>query len=194
MGERLTDLPLTLYSDPHAFELECTPFVATGRSSETVSVFDNGMDIGCVNWIRQGVIDSLAYSRAAAAEFGAPVAVAADNLLMTGGAATIGEMIAATERGLLLTTLWYIREVDPTTLLLTGLTRDGVYLVEDGAVTAAVNNFRFNESPLDLLRRATEAGVSQVTLPREWGDWANRAVMPSLRIPDFHMSSVSQAQ
>lgn len=102
-------------------------------------------------------------------------------------------MIAATERGLLLTTLWYIRVVEPTTLLVTGLTRDGVYLIEDGQVTAAVNNFRFNESPLDLLRRATEAGVSE-DAAREWGDWATRAAMPALRIPDFHMSSVSQAQ
>lgn len=81
----------------------------------------------------------------------------ADNLLMTGGSAELADMVAATERGLLLTTLWYIRTVDPTTLLLTGLTRDGVYLIEDGEVTGgAVNNFRFNESPLDLLRRATE--------------------------------------
>ena len=121
-------------------------------------------------------------------------AVAADNLLMTGGQDSLQDMIAGTERGLLLTTLWYMREVDPAVLLLTGLTRDGVYLVEDGEVTAAVNNFRFNESPLDLLRRATQAGVSELTLPREWGDWATRAQMPSLRIPDFHMSSVSQAQ
>ena len=68
-------------------------------------------------------------------------------------------MIAGTERGLLLTCLWYIREVDPVTLLLTGLTRDGVYLVEDGEVVGAVNNFRFNESPLDVLARATEAGA-----------------------------------
>jgi predicted Zn-dependent protease len=113
---------------------------------------------------------------------------------MTGGEATLDDMVAQTERGLLLTTLWYIREVDPTTLLLTGLTRDGVYLVEDGTVSAAVNNFRFNESPLDLLRRVSQAGVPEVTLPREWGDWATRAAMPSLRIPDFHMSSVSQAQ
>ena len=67
-------------------------------------------------------------------------------------------MVAATERGLLLTTLWYIRVVDPAVLLLTGLTRDGVYLVEDGQVTAAVNNFRFNESPLDLLRRVSAGG------------------------------------
>jgi predicted Zn-dependent protease len=102
-------------------------------------------------------------------------------------------MIAHTERGLLLTTLWYIREVDPATLLLTGLTRDGVYLIENGEVTAAVNNFRFNESPIDLLRRVTEAGATETTLPREWKDWFTRTAMPPLRIPDFHMSSVSQA-
>ena len=194
VGEKLTELPLTLYSDPAAGGLECTPFVAQPSSSERVSVFDNGMDIARVDWIREGAVNALAYPRAAALEFGAPVAMPADNLLMTGGSASLADMIAGTERGLLLTTLWYIRTVDPTVLLLTGLTRDGVYLVEDGEVTAAVNNFRFNESPLDLLRRATEAGVSEVTLPREWGDWATRAAMPTLRIPDFHMSSVSQAQ
>jgi predicted Zn-dependent protease len=194
VGERLTELPLTLFSDPMAPGLACTPFVATSNSSETVSVFDNGMEISQVDWIRDGVINALAYPRATAAKFDAKVAVAADNLVMTGGSAELADMIAATERGLLLTTLWYMRVVDPTTLLLTGLTRDGVYLIEDGEVTAAVNNFRFNESPLDLLRRATEAGVSEKTLPREWGDWATRAAMPSLRIPDFYMSSVSQAQ
>jgi predicted Zn-dependent protease len=194
VGEKLGDLGLTLYSDPKAAGLECAPFVAATSSSERVSVFDDGMDIDRVDWIRDGTINALAYPRAAAAEFDVPVAVPADNMLMTGGWASLSDMIRRTERGLLLTTLWYIREVDPTVLLLTGLTRDGVYLVEDGQVTGAVNNFRFNESPLDLLRRATEAGVSETTLPREWGDWATRAKMPSLRIPDFHMSSVSQAQ
>ena len=194
VGEKLTDLGLTMYSDPAAPGQECRPFVAVPTSSEQSSVFDNGMDIGRVDWLRDGVINALAYPRAAAAEFDAPVAVSADNLLVTGGTAALADMIASTERGLLLTTLWYIRTVDPAVLLLTGLTRDGVYLIEDGEVIAAVNNFRFNESPLDLLRRATEAGVSEPTLPREWGDWATRATMPSLRIPDFHMSSVSQAQ
>ena len=194
VGEKLTGLPLTMYSDPFATGLECAPFVAATSSSERISVFDNGIDIGRVDWIRDGTINALAYPRAAAVEFGTQPAVPADNLLMTGGTADLADMVAATERGLLLTTLWYIRTVDPTTLLLTGLTRDGVYLIEDGEVTAAVNNFRFNESPLDLLRRATEAGVAETTLPREWGDWATRAVMPTLRIPDFHMSSVSQAQ
>ncbi|MFM8599969.1 MAG: metallopeptidase TldD-related protein [Mycobacterium sp.] len=194
VGERLTELPLTLYSDPLAPGLQCAPFVHTPTGSERLSVFDNGMDVGRVDWIRDGVIHALPYPRGAAAEFGTAAVAPADNLLMTGGAASLSDMVAATERGLLLTTLWYIRTVDPITLLLTGLTRDGVYLIEDGEITGAVNNFRFNESPLDLLRRATEAGVAQPTLPREWSDWATRAVMPTLRIPDFHMSSVSQAQ
>lgn len=195
VGERLTDIPLTLYSDPDAPGLEYSPFVATAASSESVSVFDNGMDAGRVDWIRDGTINALAYPRHAARDFDAPVAVPGDNLLLTGGSATtLDEMVANTERGLLLTTLWYIREVDPATLLLTGLTRDGVYLVENGTVTGAVNNFRFNESPLDLLRRVTEVGATEPTLPREWKDWFTRTAMPPMRIPDFHMSSVSAAQ
>lgn len=194
IGERLTDIPLTLSSDPAAPGLECLPFVATQASSETVSVFDNGMAAQRADWLRDGAIADLVYPRATAADYATSPTVPVQNLLLTGGsAASLDEMIARTERGLLLTTLWYIREVDPTTLLLTGLTRDGVYLVEDGEVTAAVNNFRFNESPLDLLRRATEAGGTKQTLPREWKDWFTRTAMPPLRIPDFHMSSVSQA-
>ncbi len=194
IGERLSDIPLTLYSDPSAGGLEYRPFVVTSSSSESLSVFDNGLAARRVDWLRNGIIESLVYPRATAAEFDAPTTVPGDNLLLTGGSgASIDAMIANTERGLLLTTLWYIREVDPATLLLTGLTRDGVYLVENGEVTAAVNNFRFNESPIDLLRRTTEAGATETTLPREWKDWFTRTAMPPLRIPDFHMSSVSQA-
>ncbi len=92
-------------------------------------------------------------------------------------------MIASTERGLLLTTLWYIREVDPQTLLLTGLTRDGVYLVENGAVQGAVNNFRFNESPVDLLGRATEVGRTERAMSREWNDFFRRTAMPAAAHP-----------
>ncbi len=194
VGERLSEIPLTLYSDPEASGLEYQPFVATRASSEAMSVFDNGLSARRVDWLRDGVIESLIYPRATAAEYDAPATVPGDNLLLTGGSeATLDEMIARTERGLLLTTLWYIRVVDPATLLLTGLTRDGVYLIENGEVVGAVNNFRFNESPLDLLRRATEAGATETTLPREWKDWFTRTAMPPLRIPDFHMSSVSQA-
>ncbi|AEF40502.1 metallopeptidase TldD-related protein [Hoyosella subflava] len=194
IGEHLTDIPLTLASDPHAHGLEYAPFVTATVSSDLVSVFDNGMPAERAEWIRDGVINALAYPRAHAHEFGATPTVPGENLLLTGGSkATLDEMVSKTERGLLLTCLWYIREVDPASLLLTGLTRDGVYLIEDGAVTCAVNNFRFNESPIDVVRRITEAGQTERTLPREWKDWFNRTAMPPVRVPDFHMSSVSKA-
>jgi predicted Zn-dependent protease len=103
-------------------------------------------------------------------------------------------MVQGMDRGLLLTCLWYIREVDPQTLLLTGLTRDGVYLVENGEVTGEVNNFRFNESPVDLLDRFSGAGATVPGFSREWGDYFPRTAMPPLRVPDFNMSTVSQAR
>ena len=93
----------------------------------------------------------------------------------------------------MLTCLWYIREVDPSTLLLTGLTRDGVYLVERGEIVGAVNNFRFNESPIDVLSKTIEGGRTERALSREWNEWMNRTAMPSLRVADFNMSSVSPA-
>ena len=194
MGERLGTLGLTLASDPSAPGVATSPFLTATGSDDSASVFDVGLATGRVEWIRDGVVNALAYPRAAAAEFGAPVAALGDNLLLTGGSDVgIDEMVASTERGLLLTCLWYMREVDPATLLLTGLTRDGVYLVEDGRVTGEVGNFRFNESPLDLLRRVTEVGASQRVLPREWKDWFSRTVVGPMRVPDFHMSSTSRA-
>jgi predicted Zn-dependent protease len=148
-----------------------------------------------VDWIADGVLTNLIRPRAWALRTTAPATAAVDNLILEdpNATATQEEMLAATDRGLLLTTLWYIREVDPQTLLLTGLTRDGVFLVENGEVTGAVNNFRFNESPVDLLGRAVQAGLTERTLPREWNDWFTRAAMPPLRVPDFNMSSISPA-
>jgi predicted Zn-dependent protease len=195
IGERLAKLPLTLRSDPHAPGLEASPFQVVGGSSGSASVFDNGMPTPAVDWISDGVLTNLVRPRAWALKTAAPATAGVDNLVLEDPNATVSpaEMIASTERGLLLTTLWYIREVDPQTLLVTGLTRDGVFLVEHGEVTGAVNNFRFNESPVDLLGRATEASVTERTLPREWNDWFTRAAMPMLRVPDFNMSSVSPA-
>jgi predicted Zn-dependent protease len=193
--ERLADLPLTLRSDPHAPGLETAPFQVVGGSSGSASVFDNGMPTPAVDWISGGVLTNLIRPRAWALKTTAPATAALDNLILEDPNATASpaEMIARTERGLLLTTLWYIREVDPQTLLVTGLTRDGVFLVEGGEVTGAVNNFRFNESPVDLLGRTVEASRTERTLPREWNDWFTRAAMPMLRVPDFNMSSVSPA-
>ncbi|WP_407110065.1 metallopeptidase TldD-related protein [Streptomyces sp. DSM 116494] len=193
VGERLTGLPLTLRSDPNEPGLESAPFVIAHSSGGDRSVFDNGLPLQATEWVREGELNRLTTSRHGAGLTGLPVAPGIDNLILDGGGdRSLEEMVSATERGLLLTCLWYIREVDPATLLLTGLTRDGVYLVENGEVTGEVNNFRFNESPVDLLGRAAEAGRTERTLPREWSDWFTRAAMPALRVPDFHMSSVSQ--
>jgi predicted Zn-dependent protease len=196
IGDRLSALPLTLRSDPFEPGLESAPFQVVSGSSAAASVFDNGMATPAVNWIEGGVLANLIRPRAWALKTTAPATAAVDNLVLEDPAATasLDEMLAATDRGLLLTTLWYIREVDPQTLLLTGLTRDGVYLVEGGEVTGAVNNFRFNESPVDLLSRTVQASRTERTLPREWNDWFTRAAMPGLRVPDFNMSSVSQAR
>ncbi|WP_416982998.1 metallopeptidase TldD-related protein [Streptomyces sp. T028] len=193
LGERLTELPLTLRSDPHEPGLESAPFMLAHSSGGDSSVFDNGLPLTATEWVGEGRLKNLITSRHSATLTGLPVAPAIDNLILDGGTdRSLEEMVASTTRGLLLTCLWYIREVDPATLLLTGLTRDGVYLVEDGEVVGEVNNFRFNESPVDLLGRAVEAGRTEKTLPREWSDWFTRAAMPALRVPDFNMSSVSQ--
>ncbi|TJZ51199.1 TldD/PmbA family protein [Streptomyces piniterrae] len=196
LGERLSELPLTLRSDPGASGLECAPFVLAHSSGDDASVFDNGLPLPATEWMRDGVLNRLITTRHTAGLTGLPVAPGIDNLLLeAGGSRSLDEMVAASGHdgpALLLTCLWYIREVDPATLLLTGLTRDGVYLVENGEVVGEVNNFRFNESPVDLLSRAVEAGRTERTLPREWSDYFTRAATPALRIPDFNMSSVSQ--
>ncbi|GII51751.1 peptidase [Planotetraspora thailandica] len=195
VGERLSPIPVRLYSDPAYPGIESAPFTVAHASSREQSVFDNGVTLGATDWISEGTLTNLLQTRHSAELTGLAATPQIDNLIMTapGSGRSLEEMIASTERGLLLTCLWYIREVDPQTLLLTGLTRDGVYLVENGEVVGEVNNFRFNESPVDLLGRLTEVGASAQTLPREWNDYFTRAVMPPIRVPDFNMSTVSQA-
>ncbi len=196
IGERLAAPGVQLYSDPGYPGLECAPFTLASSSSNDSSVFDNGLPLGRTDWIRDGVLTALLQTRHSARLTEQPVTPAVDNLVLEveGATASLDDLVAGTQRGLLLTCLWYIREVDPQSLLLTGLTRDGVYLVEDGEITGAVNNFRFNESPVDLLRRFTHASSTAPSFSREWGDdYFSRTATPALRVPDFNMSSVSQA-
>ena len=196
VGERLSAMPLDLFSDPGYPGAECAPFVVAHASGRDSSVFDNGLPSPRASWLSAGVLSALHSSRYSARP-GRPARrrPSVDNLILSapGASASLEAMIASTKRGLLLTCLWYIRLVDPQTLLLTGLTRDGVYLVEEGEVVGAVNNFRFNESPVGMLSRVLEVGATERTLPREWGDYFNRAAMPPLRVEAFNMSSVSQA-
>jgi predicted Zn-dependent protease len=200
IGERLSPIALTLRSDPAEPGLQCPPFeIATSSSGSLQSVFDNGAATSATSWITDGVLTNLARTRNWAARTNSSAVPLIDNLILeaTGDSdaplPSLADMIASTESGLLVTCLWYIREVDPQTLLLTGLTRDGVYLIENGKVVGEVNNFRFNESPVDLLGRISEVGRTVHTLPREWNDYFTRAGMPAVRVPDFNMSTVSQA-
>jgi predicted Zn-dependent protease len=197
IGQQIAHRGVRLFSDPAYDGLQCLPFAVASSSGNEESVFDNGLPLERTDWIRDGELTALLQTRHTAGLTGQPVTPGIDNLALSvdGASGSVEDLVAGTERGLLLTCLWYIREVDPQTLLLTGLTRDGVYLVENGEVTGAVNNFRFNESPIDVLNRFTDATATVPAFSREWGDdYFSRTAMPALRVPDFNMSSVSQAQ
>ena len=196
IGQTITSPGVHLFSDPAYDGLECAPFVLASSSDNESSVFDNGLPLARTDWIRDGELTALLQTRHSAAMTQQPVTPMVDNLVLSvdSGTGSVEDLVAGTERGLLLTCLWYIREVDPQSLLLTGLTRDGVYLVENGEVTGSVNNFRFNESPVALLRRFSHASATVPSFSREWGDdYFSRTATPALRVPDFNMSSVSQA-
>ena len=194
VGQKLTNRKISMYSDPNEPGFEVAPFGASAGSSSSSSVFDNGMTAERQEWIKDGVLNELVSPRYWAERQGTKSVAYVDNLILeAGGSGDLDAMIRKTKRGLLVTCLWYIREVDPTRLLLTGLTRDGVFLIEDGEVKGAVNNFRFNMSPVEMLENIEDAGESVAVLAREWGDYFNFAKMPPLMIKNFNMSSVSQA-
>lgn len=201
LGERLADLPWLLASDPNAPGLECEDTVVARSSSPFASVFDNGLPSPAQEWIVDGRLVAMPSTRHTAGLVGVDLAPTVDNLVLDlpedaavrRGIRTQEDLVAGLQRGLLVTSLWYMREVDPLTLLLTGLTRDGVYLVEGGEVVAAVPNYRFNVSAMDLLTSSDGAGPARVALSREWGEWFTRTRMPALRVRGFNMSSVSQA-
>jgi predicted Zn-dependent protease len=196
IGEALSPRQVRFSSDPQLAGLETFPFVVARSSGGSWSVFDNGLTLGATDWIRGGKLENLMTSRFTAELTGAPaVTPAIGNYVLSvdGASGSVDDLVAGLDRGLLLTCLWYIRIVEPQTLLLTGLTRDGVYLVENGEVTGAVNNFRFNESPVDLLARFTAAGATVPSFSREWGADFSRTATPPLLIPDFNMSTTSQA-
>lgn len=194
LGEKLFADDITIYSDPHEPGIEVAPFVTAIGSGSTQSVFDNGLDMERVDWIRNGVLTNLITTRHWAKHAGAPAPVPfGGNLLFQDvGGPSFDQMIASTERALLVTCFWYIRMVDPQTALLTGLTRDGVFLVEGGEVKGAVNNFRFNMSPVKMFADTVEVGRVEFALPREFDEFGLTR-FPALRVNDFTMSSVSDA-
>jgi PmbA protein len=149
--------------------------------------------------VDQGVPTNLVYARATAKTLhqkptghGFPLpneyGEAPMNLVVSGGNSSLEEMIASTDRGLLVTRLWYIREVDPYEKILTGMTRDGLFLVEKGRVTSGVRNFRFNQSILEMLSKAELLGPAV----RATGEEAFEMVVPAMKVRDFHFSEVTK--
>ena len=175
IGEKVVDERVTLYSDPVDPALLGQPF-------------DNeGLPIGRTVWIEKGILRNLVYSRFWAQKQGKQPTGApqAGGLALTGGTKTTEELIAGCERGILVTHFFYVRSLEPRTVLFTGLTRDGTFLIEKGKITRALKNFRWNESPLLMLNRLEEIGRPEPT--------AAGRLMPSLRVSRFDFSSLSDA-
>ena len=193
VGEKLSNVGLQLFSDPSHPILKSSPFISAATSSPFTSVFDNGQKQSKVDWIKDGVLQSLVQTRASSKLTSLPYTPIGDNLVMSvsGASGTLDDLVKQVENGLLVTTLWYIRMVDPNTLLLTGLTRDGVYHVKNGEVQGATNNFRWNDSPVNALSRIAHAGSTEWTQPREWAGDVTNMSMPPMVIKDFNMSTVS---
>ncbi len=193
VGEKLSNVGFQFFSDPAYKGLPAANFVATPVSSPFSSVFDNGQPIKRIDWFKDGVLQSLIQTRATAELTKLAFTPIGENAIISvdGGTGGLEDLVKKVENGLLLTTFWYIRMVDPNSLLLTGLTRDGVYHVKGGEVIGATNNFRWNDSPVSALNRIVHAGATEWTQPREWaGDIANMST-PPLVIKDFNMSTVS---
>ncbi len=178
LGEKIVDERVTLLSDPSDPELFGSPF-------------DNdGMPLSRQVWIESGVLKSLGYSRFWAQKQGKTATGNANTLKMVGGDQSLEQIIATTERGVLVTRFWYIRPVNARTLLYTGLTRDGTFLIENGKISRPVRNMRFNESPLFMLDKLEAIG-KPVRLAGDFG--GGGTAMPALRVRDFHFTSLSDA-
>jgi predicted Zn-dependent protease len=178
IGEKIVDSRVTILSDPSDPQLGGQPFDG------------EGLPLARQTWVENGVLKQLYYSRFWAKKMSKTATGFPTTVKMLGGATTTEQMIAATPRGLLITRLWYLREVDPRTALYTGLTRDGVFLIEDGRIARAVKNFRFNESPLFMLNNIEALGPAQRLAGTEGG---GDIVMPTVKARDFNFTSLSDA-
>ncbi|GHA65603.1 TldD/PmbA family protein [Pontibacter akesuensis] len=172
VGEKLVDERITVYSDPNHADVPTAPFAADGRPQQKVV------------WIDKGVVKNLYNTRYWASNKGAVSTPPPGNMIMEGGNMSLEDMIKGTKRGILVTRLWYIRTVDPQTLLYTGLTRDGTFYIENGKIMYPVKNFRFNESPVIMLNNLDALGKPQRI---------SGSMVPPMRIRDFTFTSLSDA-
>jgi len=172
LGEKIVDERINIWSDP------LHPDVPTGTWN------GEGMSLKKTKWIENGVVKNLAYDRFWAKEKGVDAVPFPPNFIMEGGDASLDDLIKSTKKGILVTRLWYIRGVDPQTLLYTGLTRDGTFYIENGKIKHPVKNFRFNESPIIMLNNLETLG-QQVRIDGN--------LIPYMKVRDFTFTSLSDA-
>ena len=201
LGEKVFAPLVTIRSDPFDARVPGRPWAAAGGRGGGGGGFGLGFGFGGgpgaggepvrkVSWIENGVVKTLSVDRAWAAKTKTPPLPFAGSVVMSGGNSTIEQLIAVTDRGLLITHFFYIRPVNPQTVELTGLTRDGVWLVEKGKIIHPVNNFRFNESPVNLLKNVEALSKAVSTVG---GGFGGSMVVPGLRARDFSFTSKSDA-
>ncbi|WP_034061511.1 TldD/PmbA family protein [Lacinutrix jangbogonensis] len=172
IGEKIIDERINVYSDPLHPEVPSATFNGQGEPLKKMK------------WIENGVVKNLAYDRFWAKEKGVEPIPYPSNVIMEGGDASLEELIKSTKKGILVTRLWYIRGVDPQTLLFTGLTRDGTFYIENGKIKHPVKNFRFNESPIIMLNNLETLG-KQVRI--------DGFLIPYMKIREFTFTSLSDA-
>lgn len=178
IGEQLMDEKVTIYSDPFHPELPDATWNPEGFALDRV------------NWIEKGVVKNLSYSQFWAQKKNVAAGPFASNIIMEGGTASLEELIKSTERGILVSKLWYIRLVDAQSLLLTGLTRDGTFYIENGQIKYPIKNLRFNESPVIMLNNVEALGKAERSISIE----SNRSyLIPPMKIRDFTFTSLSDA-
>ncbi len=177
IGERIMDPRVNIYTDPWHPEVSVLPWDGEGLAREKIAIVEGGK------------VANLDYSRYWAQKQGKPENASWGNIIMEGGTKSTAELVAGTERGILVTRTWYIRMVDPQTVLLTGLTRDGTFYIENGQLQYPIKNFRFNESPVIMLNNIEELGRSV----RVKADEGSSMLIPALKIKDFTFTSLSDA-
>lgn len=172
LGEKIVDERVNLYSDPTNTGVPVSPWAQDGQARPRI------------HWIKNGVVENMYRTRFWAKETDKPAIPFPGNGIMDGSDTPLEELIKSTKRGVLVTRLWYIRTVDPQTLLYTGLTRDGTFFIENGKIAYPIKNMRFNESPVIMLNNLEELGKPT----RVSGN-----MLPPLKIRDFTFTSLSDA-
>ncbi len=177
IGEQIMDPRVNIYTDPANPAVPVLPWDAEGLPRKRTNIIENGK------------VANLEYSRFWAQKQGKPETAGWGNVIMEGGTKSTADLIAGTERGILLTRTWYIRMVDPQTVLLTGLTRDGTFYIENGQLKYPIKNFRFNESPVIMLNNIDELGRTV----RVKADEGSSMMLPPMKLRDFTFTSLSDA-